>query len=236
MLAIPAMAICQGVVAPPAAPTLNGVSYGEDPRDVLRAWAAAGFHRVHLEDVDASTGRGSNLAVVRDLLDEGFLPAQVGGGVQTTGLVNDLLAGGAGWMVVGARAIDEPDWMDEICVANPGSIILAVTVRDRRLVRRDWARTFPRDIIDCAGEIKGFPLAGLLVTAHHSDGRPPCLDLPLMEDLAEESAWPVFASGGIATMGDLRALEERGLAGAVIGTAMRSGALIPHVVAEEFAA
>jgi phosphoribosylformimino-5-aminoimidazole carboxamide ribonucleotide (ProFAR) isomerase len=58
----------------------------------------------------------------------------------------------------------------------------------------------------------------------------------LMEDLAEESAWPVFASGGIATMGDLRALEERGLAGAVIGTAMRSGALIPHVVAEEFAA
>jgi phosphoribosylformimino-5-aminoimidazole carboxamide ribotide isomerase len=60
-------------------------------------------------------------------------------------------------------------------------------------------------------------------------------DLPLMEDVAEESSHPIFASGGIGTMGDLRALEDRGVAGVVIGMALYTGAIDPRAVAEEFA-
>jgi phosphoribosylformimino-5-aminoimidazole carboxamide ribotide isomerase len=235
MLAIPAIDIRQGAVV-----QLVGGDYAkealriEDPRDVLRTWTSAGFLRLHVVDLDAATARGSNLAIVRDLLDESLLPVQAGGGVRTTDQVNDLLSAGAGWVVVGTRAIEEPSWLEEIAGANPGAIIVAADVRDRRLVTHGWARAFPRDVLDFVGELSGVPLGGLLVTAVHREGQMQGTDLPLMEDVAEACVWPVLASGGIATMGDLRALEERGLAGAVIGMALYTGALDSRVVAEEF--
>ena len=83
-------------------------------------------------------------------------------------------------------------------------------------------------------ELNSLPLAGLLVTAVHCDGQLQGTDLPLMEDVAEASNFPVFASGGITTMQDLRALEHRGLAGVVLGMALYTGALDPVVVAGEF--
>jgi len=83
-------------------------------------------------------------------------------------------------------------------------------------------------------ELNSLPLGGLLVTAVHREGQLQGTDLPLMEDVAEASNFPVYASGGITTMQDLRALEHRGLAGVVIGMALYTGALDPVVVAGEF--
>jgi len=80
------------------------------------------------------------------------------------------------------------------------------------------------------------PLGGVLVTAVHKEGQMSGTDLPLMEDVAEASAWPVFASGGVSSADDLRALEHRGLAGAVLGMALYTGALDARRIAEEFGA
>jgi phosphoribosylformimino-5-aminoimidazole carboxamide ribotide isomerase len=92
----------------------------------------------------------------------------------------------------------------------------------------------PVDILDVVEELGSLPLGGLLVTAVHREGQMLGTDLPLMEDVVEASNFPVFASGGVATMQDLRALEHRGLAGVVIGMALYTGALDPIVVAGEF--
>ena len=83
-------------------------------------------------------------------------------------------------------------------------------------------------------ELNPLPLGGILVTAVHREGLLQGTDLPLMEDVAESSHFPVYASGGVTTMQDLRALEHRGLAGVVIGMALYTGALDPVVVAGEF--
>jgi len=83
-------------------------------------------------------------------------------------------------------------------------------------------------------ELGGLPLGGLLVTAVHKEGQLGGTDLPLMEDVVEASSFPVYASGGVTSIEDLRALEHRGLAGAVIGMALYTGALDPVVVAGEF--
>jgi len=99
---------------------------------------------------------------------------------------------------------------------------------------RGWSRTMPVDILDVVDELNGLPLGGLLVTAVHREGQMQGTDLPLMEDVAEASNFPVFASGGVTTMQDLRALEHRGMAGVVIGMALYTGALDPVVVAGEF--
>jgi phosphoribosylformimino-5-aminoimidazole carboxamide ribotide isomerase len=235
MLAIPAIDLREGCVV-----QLVGGDFEKekirlgDPRDIARRWAGYGFQRLHVVDLDAATARGSNRLVVRDLLADATAPMQVGGGIRTTHDIETLLSDGADRVVVGTRAIDDIDWLREIADTNPGAIILAADVRDRRIVTHGWTRELPRDVLDLVEELAGVPLAGLLVTAVHREGQMAGTDLPLMEDVAEASDWPVFASGGIASMNDLRALEDRGLAGAVLGMALYTGALDARVVAEEF--
>jgi phosphoribosylformimino-5-aminoimidazole carboxamide ribotide isomerase len=82
--------------------------------------------------------------------------------------------------------------------------------------------------------LNALPLAGVLVTAVHREGRLQGTDLPLMEDVAEAAAFPVYAAGGITTLDDLRALDHRGVAAAVIGMALYTGAIDPRAAAGEF--
>ncbi len=236
MLAIPAIDLREGCVV-----QLVGGDFDKekirlgDPRDVARRWAGYGFQRLHVVDLDAAMGRGTNRTVVRDLLADATAPVQVGGGIRETSDIESLFADGANRVVVGTRAIDDPDWLREIADAYPGAIVLAADVRDRRIVTHGWTRELPRNILDLIDELDGIPLGGLLVTAVHREGQLAGTDLPLMEDVAEASDWPVIASGGIASMNDLRALEDRGLAGAVVGMALYTGILDPRILAEEFA-
>lgn len=235
MIAIPAIDLRDGCVV-----QLVGGDFEEekirigDPRDVARRWAGYGFQRLHVVDLDAATNRGSNRPIVRDLLADAGAPTQVGGGVRTTEDVESLLSDGATAVIVGTRAVDDPDWLREIADANPGAIILAADVRDRRIVTHGWTRELPRNVLDFVEELAGVPLGGLLVTAVHREGQLAGTDLPLMEDVAAAAGWPVFASGGISSMSDMRALEDRGLAGAVIGMALYTGVLDPRILAEEF--
>jgi phosphoribosylformimino-5-aminoimidazole carboxamide ribotide isomerase len=236
MLAIPAIDLREGCVV-----QLVGGDFDKekvrlgDPRDVARRWAGYGFQRLHVVDLDAAMGRGTNRPVVRDLLADATTPVQVGGGIRETSEIESLFADGANRVVVGTRGIEDPDWLREMADAYPGAIVLAADVRDRRIVTHGWTRELPRNILDLIEELDGVPLGGLLVTAVHREGQLGGTDLPLMEDVAEASGWPVIASGGIASMNDLRALEDRGLAGAVVGMALYTGILDPRMLAEEFA-
>lgn len=235
MIAIPAVDLRDG-----ACVQLVGGSFSqekvrlENPVEVARSWEHYGFQRLHVVDLDAATGRGSNIAVVRSLLFDSGVPMHVGGGVRSGEQVQDLLEAGASRVVVGTRALEEPEWIAELSVRYPGEIIVACDVRERKVTTRGWAHTLPLDILDVVEELNALPLGGLLVTAVHREGQMQGTDLPLMEDVAESSSFPVFASGGVTTMQDLRALEHRGLAGVVIGMALYTGALDPVVVAGEF--
>jgi phosphoribosylformimino-5-aminoimidazole carboxamide ribotide isomerase len=235
VIAIPAVDLRDG-----ACVQLVGGSYREErvrldyPVEVARSWERYGFSRLHVVDLDAATGRGSNRSVVRSILDEADVPVQVGGGVRSGDLVEELLDAGATNVIVGTRALEEIEWLAGIAASHPGEIIVACDVRERRVTTRGWVRTLPVDILDAVDELNSLPLAGLLVTAVHREGQMQGTDLPLMEDVAEASNFPVYASGGVASMQDLRALEHRGIAGVVIGMALYTGALDPVVVAGEF--
>lgn len=235
MIAIPAVDLRDG-----ACVQLVGGSYKEErirldnPIEVARSWEQFGFGRLHVVDLDAATGRGSNLSIVRSIVEAADVPVQVGGGIRSGDLVEELLEAGATSVIVGTRAIEEIEWLAGVAARHPGEIIVACDVRERRVTTRGWAHTLPLDILDVIEELNPLPLGGLLVTAVHREGQMQGTDLPLMEDVAEASHFPVFASGGVATMQDLRALEHRGMAGVVIGMALYTGALDPVVVAGEF--
>ena len=235
MIAIPAVDLRGGRCV-----QLVGGDYAEervrldDPVGVARDWERQGFSRLHVVDLDAATGRGDNRALVREILQGSAVPVQVGGGVRHESDIERLLDDGATWVVVGTRAVEDEDWRAEMAHAFPGRLIIAADVRERRVVTRGWAETSSRDVIDLVEELAALPLAGVLVTAVHLEGRMEGTDLSLMEDVAEASAWPVLASGGVTSLDDMRALEHRGLAGAVLGMALYTGAIDPRRLAEEF--
>lgn len=237
MMAIPAVDLREG-----ACVQLVGGEYAQervrldDPIGVAREWARLGFARLHVVDLDAALEQGSNLSLVRDLLREQVADVQVGGGLRTTESVSDILDDGARYAIVGTRALEDLEWLAELAHDNPGQIIVAADVRERRVTTRGWQRTLPRNVIDMVEEMNGLPLAALLVTAVHREGQLQGTDLPLMEDVVDAADFPVYAAGGVGSVGDLHALQDRGVAGAVIGMALYTGAIDPRAIVEEFAA
>ena len=236
MIAIPAVDLRGG-----ACVQLVGGSYDaervrlNDPVAVARSWEEFGFQHLHVVDLDAALGRGSNQELVRTILGQTELDVQVGGGVRDGDAIERLLADGARRVVVGTKALEDQDWLDEIANRFPGEVMVAADVRERRVVTHGWERTLTRNVLDVIEELNAFPLAGVLVTAVHREGQMQGTDLPLMEDAVEASNVPVYASGGVSNVNDLRALADRGVAATVIGMALYTGALDARLVAEEFA-
>ena len=235
MIAIPAIDLRES-----ACVQLVGGSYDaeqirlDDPPAVAHKWEFAGFQRLHIVDLDAATGRGDNAEVIREVLRATAMRAQVGGGIRDESRIEGLLRDGATNIVLGTRAVENPFWLAEMAEAFPGTIIVAADVRERRVLTRGWARTSDRYILDLIDDLNGLPLAGVMVTAVHKEGLMEGTDLRLMEEVVEQSEHSVCASGGVGTIGDLRALQDRGVASVVIGMALYTGAIDPATVAEEF--
>jgi len=236
MIAIPALDLRGG-----ACVQLAGGSYDQevirisDPVGVAAAWRQYGFRHLHLVDLDGVAGRGNNAAEIQTILGATDIEVQVGGGVRNRELIQQLLNDGAQRVIIGTRALEDPDWLAEMSELFPGSIVVAADVRGRKILSHGWTRTHPKLVLDLIEELNGLPLAGVLVTAVHREEAMNGTDLPLMEDVAETAEFPVFASGGLGSLNDLRALADRGVAAAVVGMALYTGALDPWAVAEEFA-
>lgn len=237
MIAVPAVDVREG-----ACVQLVGGAYEservrlDDPPAVARGWAACGFARLHAVDLDAATGRGRNAAVLRALVRAAGVPVSVGGGVRDDASLAAWLDAGAATVVAGTRAVEDRDWLASAAARHPGRLVVAADVRGRTVVTRGWAAGGGPDVLAFAASLAGLPLAGLLVTAVHREGRLRGPDVPLVRDVAAVTALPVIASGGIATMDDLVRLQEAGAAQAVLGMALYTGALDARAVAREFSA
>jgi phosphoribosylformimino-5-aminoimidazole carboxamide ribotide isomerase len=235
MMAIPALDLRDN-----ACVQLVGGSYEreqirlDDPASVAMAWRECGFRSLHLVDLDAATGRGSNFEIVQTILQLSDLCIQVGGGIQTAAQIERALESGASRVIVGTRAIEDQSWLEEVASLFPGTIIVAADVKDRQILTHGWTRSHRKLVLDVIDELNGLPLAGILVTAVHREGLMLGTDLSLMEDVVEAAEFPVHAAGGISGMSDLRGLAERGISAAIIGMALYTGAVDARAVAEEF--
>jgi phosphoribosylformimino-5-aminoimidazole carboxamide ribotide isomerase len=203
------------------------------PSMAARELADLGFARLHVEGGSAAF---SNVSGVEELLRDATARLQVGG-VTTTTDIDGLLRAGAESVVVGDRGIDEPEWLADVAALYPEAVALATDVRDRRVVRRGWVRTLPVDILDLVDELNDVPLSYVIVHIRSLDGAMRISELSLLEDVAERSRCPVFVAGGVSTIHDLRALEHRGIAGAVIDADMLLGGMSDNRdIAHEFGA
>jgi phosphoribosylformimino-5-aminoimidazole carboxamide ribotide isomerase len=238
MIAIPAVDLRDG-----ACVQLVGGSYDNerirlpDPASVALRWAELGFAHLHVVDLDAAMRCGSNALIVRTIIRGGAGPeVQVGGGVSDVDHIDALVRDGAARVITGTRAIEDSSWLAEMAARFPHRIIVAADVRGDQVVTRGWNRLLPLTILDALDALRDLPLAGVLVTAVHREGRLQGPDLPLMESVVKHAPAPVYAAGGIASVADLRALATIGVAATVIGMALYTGALDPRATVSEFSA
>ena len=235
MIAIPALDLRGGACVQLAAGSYDRELFRiPDPIGVAAAWRQYGFRHLHIVDLDGVAGHGNNTAEIQAILGGTDVEVQVGGGIRSRELIQNTLDDGAQHVVIGTRALEDPDWLAEMTSLFPGSIVVAADVRDRKILSHGWTRTHPKLVLDLVEELNGLPLAGVLVTAVHREEAMRGTDLPLMEDVVEVAEFPVLASGGLGSLSDLRALADRGVAAAIIGVALYTGAMDPWVVAEEF--
>jgi len=233
---IPAIDLREG-----ACVQLIGGSYADerirldDPVAVARQWETAGFSRLHLVDLDAATGKGSNRRLIAEIIAATTMTVQCGGGIRDFEGVEDLLRDGATAVVLGTSALENRQWLEEAAARFPGELIVAADVRERRIVTRGWMTELPLDALDALQSLNDLPLAGVLVTAVHLEGRMAGPDLELMREMAQGTRLPLQASGGIGTMEDLRDLGALGISSAVVGMALYTGALDVAALTREFA-
>jgi phosphoribosylformimino-5-aminoimidazole carboxamide ribotide isomerase len=233
MKAIPAIDLREG-----ACVQLVGGSYDNervrlpDPLQVAERWRAAGFTSLHVVDLDAATGRGSNAFIIEQLLKTG--EAQVGGGVRDEATIERWLGLGAARVVVGTRGVEEPAWLERVATRFPQRVVLAADVRGRAVVTRGWEKETSLDVRGLLSRVASLPLAGVLVTAVHVEGQLLGTDVALFRDVVAATRLPVIASGGVTTPDDLRSLHTTGCHAAVIGMALYTGRLDAPAIAQEF--
>lgn len=206
----------------------------DDPVAIARRWEADGFRGIHVVDLDAAMRTGSNAEVVLSILRSVTCEVQVGGGIRDETQIEDLIREGVTRVVVGTRAIEDRDWLSDIAGRFPGAIVVAADTKERSLVTRGWTRTSSLNVIDLVEQLNDLPLAAVLVTAVHREGQLQGPDIRLMEDVVRASDHPILSSGGIRGMNDLHDLADEGVAAAIVGMAIYTGALDPRAAAEEF--
>ena len=208
----------------------------DDPVAVARRWSLEGFNTLHVVDLDAATDRGSNADVVERIVESVDTTIQVGGGIRTAEQIERLAAIGVARVVVGTRALEDRDWLENMSVANPGKLIIALDVRHDSIVSHGWQKTHDSNIANEISALNDLPLAALLVTAVHREGQMEGPDVSLIEKVVRLSSFPVQASGGIASLSDLKQLESAGAAAAIVGMALYTGVLSARKINEAFIA
>lgn len=203
--------------------------FNEDPGSQARDFAEQGFKWLHLVDLNgAFAGRPVNADAVEAILAATDVPVQLGGGIRDMATVETWLAKGIRRVILGTAAVRDPGFVRNACRQHPGRIAVAVDARDGKVAAAGWAETTDVSAADLARRFEDAGVAAIIYTDIDRDGMLKGLNLEATLRLAQATAIPVIASGGLASLDDIRRLVEPDCAileGAVCGRALYDGRL-----------
>jgi phosphoribosylformimino-5-aminoimidazole carboxamide ribotide isomerase len=200
--------------------------FGDDPAAMARQFVDQGAEYLHLVDLDgAKTGKPENLAAVRAILAAVSIPCELGGGVRDESTIEALLEIGLARVVIGTRALREPDWFRTVCRKYPNKLAIGIDARDGRVATHGWLETSETLAVDLARQFEGEPIASLIYTDIATDGMLAGPNVEAMREMREAVTLPVIASGGVTTGEDVANLAAAGVAGCIVGRALYEGTL-----------
>jgi len=206
--------------------------YGEDPAAMARLFVEQGAEYLHLVDLDgAKTGRPENLASVQAILAAVKIPCELGGGVRDEATIAQLLAAGVSRLVIGTKALKEPDWFRAMCRKFPHQLVLGIDARNGMVATEGWLETSQMPATTLAQQFENEPVAALVYTDIAKDGMMAGPNLTALQEMQAAVKLPLIASGGVTTADDVRKLAQVQVTGAIIGRALYEGTLtLPQAI------
>jgi phosphoribosylformimino-5-aminoimidazole carboxamide ribotide isomerase len=201
------------------------VTYDADPLETAKSFARAGAEWLHVVDLDAVAGSGSNGELIRQIIRQANAPVQVSGGIRSAECVREWLDAGAGRVVFGTAAVRAPRMVKELSYAYPDQIAVAIDVWQGNVMIDGWRESTAFGAIDFVKQFAGWPLSQIIFTDIDRDLELQGSSLALVTKLASETATPVIASGFARSLDDISALKYLyNISGAVVGRALFEGA------------
>jgi phosphoribosylformimino-5-aminoimidazole carboxamide ribotide isomerase len=205
--------------------------FHRDPAEQAVAFERAGFEYLHIVDLDgAFAGKPMNAAAVERILEATTIPVQLGGGIRDMATVEGWLSKGVNRVIIGTAAVRDPDFVREAAALDPARIAVGLDARDGKVAVQGWAETSELSALDIACRFEDVGVAAIIYTDIARDGMLKGLNLEATIALADAISIPVIASGGLASIEDIRALLQpaaRKLEGAIAGRALYDGRLDP---------
>ena len=205
--------------------------FNDDPAAQARAFQAAGFAWLHLVDLDgAFAGAPRNAAAVAAIVAAVDLPVQLGGGIRDMDTLARWLDTGVRRVILGTVAVKDPELVRAACRRFPGRIVVGIDARDGRVATEGWAETSDLAAPELARRFEDAGVAAIVYTDIARDGALEGVNAQATAELARAVEIPVIASGGVGSLDDiarLRAHEDAGITGAIVGRALYDGRLEP---------
>lgn len=205
--------------------------FNDDPAAQAKSFEDQGFEWLHIVDLNgAFAGEPVNASAVDAILGALSIPAQLGGGIRDMATIERWLAKGVRRVILGTIAVRDPALVREACRAFPGQVAVGIDARGGKVAVEGWAETSELTAVDLAKQFEDAGAAAIIYTDIDRDGVLKGLNLPATRALAEATSIPVIASGGLASIEDIKDLlqpENAKLEGAISGRALYDGRLDP---------
>jgi phosphoribosylformimino-5-aminoimidazole carboxamide ribotide isomerase len=201
----------------------TGTAYG-DPVEAAQRWVDAGAETLHLVDLDgAFQGERKNASAIDAVLEAVDVPVQLGGGIRTVPAALDLLERGVDRVILGTAAVERPEIVRDIADVHPDSVIVSLDAKGGEVVVSGWTEGTGLDPAEAAGRYADLGAGAILFTDVDVEGQLEGVRTDTVRRVVAAVDIPVIASGGVATLDDVRALTDAGAAAIVVGTALYEG-------------
>lgn len=200
--------------------------FSDDPVETAKQWADHGAQHLHLVDLDgARDGHLVNRDAIAAIVRAVDIQCELGGGIRDEQSIRTLLEVGLSRLVVGTKAIKEPDWFREMCRQYPSQLALGIDARGGRVATDGWLETSDVAATDLAAQFSSLPIAAIIYTDISKDGMMAGPNIEAMAEMNSATNLPVVASGGVTTIDDVNRLAELKMAGCIIGRALYEGTI-----------
>jgi len=200
--------------------------FGEDPAAMARRWVSEGAEYLHLVDLDgARDGQSINRNAVEAIVLAADIPCELGGGIRDENTIREMLSLGLSRLVIGTKALKDPDWFREMCQKFPDKLAVGIDARDGRVATDGWLEVSNVSATSLARSLAEEPIAAIIYTDIAKDGMMSGPNFDAMAEMSQSVDVPVIASGGVTAAEDVGQLARIGVAGCIIGRALYEGSL-----------
>lgn len=198
--------------------------YSDNPAEVAKSFAAAGAKYLHVVDLEGAKDGGTpNLETIQNIVENGGLSVEVGGGIRSEEVIQKYLDAGVFRVILGTAAVQNPAFLEEMVQKYGEKIAVGVDIKDGMVAIKGWTEVSAESCFDFCEKLQKIGVKTIICTDISKDGLLSGTNLELYKELSEKFSVDIVASGGVTTLDDVKKLADMGMYGAILGKALYTG-------------